>query len=361
MNINEFLLKYRQDSRPIEEIISLWSAKTLTDKFLNQKVGEGIILADLLLGDGIFDKNSLLLSKVSIESIEAFKNLMGEKADDISKVRELIVEKFVDGDSSVSGLISKIQGQIGEDIFKSTFANVELAESGSQAVWDAARITDSGTQYVQVKIYKDPSQVINKIKETNEKVSSVEIIGIENEVVTSVDFAVNEDIYEDVLKSASAEGVSNKIIKIPATQEEIRKRLSDDMATINDTNDLDLFFEDFFGIVGNATILHTAVNAFFYLKGQKDLESMIRDSAYSTAISSVGIGASMTTSVAVEAIIVEFGSAVALLGGPLGTALVFGVGIGARGITSRVFYRRHIVTVMTKTNADLKDLALRLR
>jgi hypothetical protein len=86
--------------------------------------------------------------------------LMGSVADSREEIERLILDKVDIGDAAVVGLINKIQGQLGEDLFVHEMgSSAQLAESGSQAGWDVRVGYEDAFRYVQVKIYEDANAV----------------------------------------------------------------------------------------------------------------------------------------------------------------------------------------------------------
>ena len=83
----------------IDAVVERWVHKREVDEFLATSVGTGVLLADLICGDGLQDS-------ISPELYAGFTALMKDKAASYTAVRQILLEKLNQGDSSVRGLIS---------------------------------------------------------------------------------------------------------------------------------------------------------------------------------------------------------------------------------------------------------------
>jgi hypothetical protein len=120
----------------------------------------GVMVADLFIGDPLRLAD---LPPLSQEFRSAFSELMGSKADTYEEVRNLILDKAEKGESSVFGLMNKIQGQFGENLFvTASEGKGSLANLGNQESWDISVNHGDSIQYVQVKVYEDPDGVMEK-------------------------------------------------------------------------------------------------------------------------------------------------------------------------------------------------------
>ena len=195
--IEEFYERYSDGpTQSFRNICDLWDKEEELDKLLHGAVVPGVVLGDLLVGDGLNDQ-------ISSELLDGFANLMGQKADSYDEVRRILREKLEDGDNAVFGLINKIKGQIGENEFtqeaQDAGLNARLAELGNQEAWDVAiDHADGTTQYVQVKMYSDAGGVLRHMQDVNNKLSGTEVILDGNRVVEAIDFAVPANIADEV-------------------------------------------------------------------------------------------------------------------------------------------------------------------
>jgi hypothetical protein len=346
--IHEFLEKHKLcESKPINLTIKKWVNEKKVDDFLFHSVGGGIIVADLLLGDGLIDQDA-----IAPEVLAGFKNLMKEKADSLEEVRAIFFEKMNNGEESLAGLINKIQGQLGEDQFVDAVGSAaQLANSGSQEGWDVAIDRGDFNQYVQVKVYNDADEVIERILETNQKVAAGFISG-NGEIVERIDFAVNDEIYSEVKSRVEEMGLPNEIFDIGASRESIRLSL-DQAGEVVGASPFEDMFSEFLGDTLTAAAIHTAAQGFLYWKGAKTSELAIEDAVYGTAISGVGIGASMLF----EAVVIsEIETASFFLLGPLGAVCTVGAGMGAKAVFKRLTDRRFTAKRLILDNGQLEKL-----
>jgi len=93
-----------------------------------------------------------------------------------------------DSPQALTGLLNKIQGQLGEDAFvKAVGHSAHLAPSGSQEGWDVVVHQHGVDQYVQVKVYIDANQAVEALKELQTKIDAGVLHG-GGHVIHSVDF-----------------------------------------------------------------------------------------------------------------------------------------------------------------------------
>ena len=136
ITIAEFYARYSGGpTKSFRIICDRWNKEEELENLLQTAVGEGVVLSDLLVGDGLNDQ-------ISPGLLDGFAELMGQKADSYDEVRNILFDKLQDGDSAVFGLINKIKGQIGENQFmqgaQAAGLNARLAELGNQEAWDIA-------------------------------------------------------------------------------------------------------------------------------------------------------------------------------------------------------------------------------
>ena len=357
MSIRRFVQKHgAAPRRPVKSVIANWLREKKAKDFLGQEIMAGILVADLLENPGLIDH------RVPEELRLAFKNLMGEKRDSHSEIIDLIKEKLEISPNSIDGLRWKIQGQLGEDVFVSKVGEAaKLAGSGSQEGWDVSIHHSDHVQYVQVKVYADADQVIEKIKQVNDKLSNGLIANESGSIVENIDFAVNDDIFEEVHQRVEELGLQNKILNIGKTHAEIQEAMKLGVDVAKD-GPFDAFFSELIGGIVAASAIHAASNAFLVWWGAKEQTRAIDDTLYSSAISAGGIGATMLTeAVLVEAaLFAELEVAAAIISGPIGGVLLLGVGIGARGLLKRITDRRHTSERLQKGNQELAKLCNRL-
>jgi hypothetical protein len=351
MNIAEFANKYSSAARPIETVVRRWIAEKQVRDFLGMTVLASVTVADLIIGDRLLDT-------ISPEVKEAFGNLMGAIADSREEIERLILDKVDIGDTAVVGLINKIQGQLGEDLFvRATGSSAHLAESGSQADWDVRVGYDEPFKYVQVKVYENANAV--PLESLKDKLEADGVFD-HDEVVNQLDIAVPWDIYDAVRERAVEIGYPGEILDLHLTRDEIRNQLLDSVQNVQ--NGLGHFFTELVGDIAVPAGIHMAVNAFLLYKGAKDRHSAVEDTLYSSAISAGGIIAAETfDQVLGHALLaLDLEDAAAIIASPAGGFLLLGVGIATRAILRRFADRRFVVRRLMLSNSELDSLTMRV-
>lgn len=126
MNIEEFSIQYGYEPlKKIDILVDKWEWEKEVDGLIDDVTGSGIIVGDILIGDGIRDQ-------ISKPLLEGFSELQGDKVGTFDKVRERLVEVDERGRASLLALKNKIKGQIAENDFREAMGDhAYLAESGS--------------------------------------------------------------------------------------------------------------------------------------------------------------------------------------------------------------------------------------
>lgn len=351
MNIETFLKKHvSSKTRSINETVKKWVLEKEVKDFLGMSVMTGVLVADLL-------KDGSLSDFISPDVANAFKELMGEKADSYHEIKRLIIEKASTSPASLEGLINKVQGQLGENEFiKLTGGLGKLAPSGSQEGWDVFIERAGGKQYVQVKIYKDAGQAIEKLKELNEKIEVGEITD-GSSMVKNVDFAVNSDIFDEVQEKANDLSIPSRIINIGKTKDELRGLLEESAENVTDP--WEHFFGELFGDMIPVIALHAAANAFQVYFRAKEKSAAIEATIYSSIISAAGYAAgSLVKTFLPELILLaEIEAAAAFLSGPVGI-IAIGTGVYIRAVLKRIANRRFFAERLHEENKRLEELCL---
>lgn len=341
MTIQEFAAKYGDAPKPIHSVVDRWVLEKQVDDLLGTTITGGVVIADLC-------KDGQLVDSIPAEVRAAFKELMKEKADTVEEIKTHLLEKTGD---SLDGLRRKIQGTMGELAFKNnTSGGAELAPLGNQRGWDVRVPRGSDEfQYVQVKVYEDADGVIRKMQQVQEELAAG-LIKDSEQVVRSIDFAVNEDIYDDVQQMAIERGLPCRVLRIGETREHFTDALNEAVECAGETP-LENFFEELMGGVCTGAALHAAVNGFLVWKGAKEQEEAIEDTAYSSLITAGGL----TSAYVAEAILVaQLESAAAVLATPVGAIALAGVGIYTRAILRRLADRRHFAKRLMAGNQELR-------
>lgn len=275
MTIKEFEKKYSGKTKKIFLVIDEWVLEKQIDDFLGTPLYGGLLISDLIKGEELVDSIPKIVK-------DGFRGL-GKKTDTIYEMKAKLLEEAKEGKDHIRGLISRIQGQIGENLFKeSVGGKAEFANSLNQRGWDIKINVPGDPQYVQVKVYDDANAAIAKLKEIQIALEKGKITDADK-AISQVDFAVNEEIFEKVQQKASELGIPAKIINIGASREEIVSALDTAIENVVESP-LNNFFEELLGGVCTGAALHVAVNGFLVWKGAKEKEVAVEDTAYSSAI-----------------------------------------------------------------------------
>ena len=318
MDIREFCLRHGREPRGIRAVMADWQLSelrtllsTATEKApeqtdvatgvaraMNKSVGDAVILGDFLRGN-------TLLDQIPPELRNAFTELMKVDRRDFGKMRSLLIEHFQtdDGgflpfdDPRVMGFVSKIKGQIGENLFKQHVGEAaSLATSGSQEGWDVAVRQANGThEYVQVKLYKSPTAVVQHMRKVQQKVLDGTLDGVDQDQVQQVYFAVPEDIHDEVRRLAERyDGLADMVYDktIPISALDAANLVTEGLENVG-PDQLAHFFGELLSGSVVAGSLHGVVNGFLWYKGSKVFSAAVADAAADSAVSSLGIGVAL--------------------------------------------------------------------
>lgn len=336
MNIEDFCRLHSGDVRDIQAVTQGWNLTEIHELLdaacEHGRQGEslrGVIGDAVILGDGLC--GGTLLDQIPPAVQEAFANLMDVRPGNVSEMRSLLLSHLQadDGgfrsfnDPGVVGFISKLKGQIGENLFaEHVGAAARLAASGSQEGWDVAVQQGDGVfEYVQVKLYGSASGVVQHMIDVQQKVTHGVLRGIDGETVNKVLFAVPEDIRADVVSLAGKhEGLAELVYEksIPINASNASALVTEGMSNVG-PDQLQHFFGQLLCGAVAAGALHAAVNGFLWHKESKELSAAFADTVTDTLVSTAGIGIGLVAESLIQ------------------TAVVSGVfGIGARIFISRV-------------------------
>lgn len=297
MKIDDFCSTFGGAARSINAVAQEWHVVEL-DRMLAKldvdATGSAVIIGDSLHGDGIRDQ-------IPRELKDAFHAVYKTQAHTYREMRETLLEHIQDengeffsfDDRRVQGFVSKLKGQLGENTFKRhAGAAAELAKSGSQKGWDVAITHDGTREYVQVKIYKDPADVIREMRKVNEGILSGSIAGVDGEVVESISFAVPENIAADIhdqIADRYPELIDIKIHTVSTTAGAAGKIVEEGLSSIGPGELAHLFDELLCGTLAAAS-LHALANGFLWYKGAKDFSDAYVDTVANTTLSAAGVG-----------------------------------------------------------------------
>lgn len=205
---------------------------------MRDATGGAVVLGDALQGGSVADRIPPAVQ-------EAFVAFMGKKADSLSEMRRVLFSQLraTDGgwrsfnDRAVMGFISKLKGQIGENIFVRHVGDAAcLPTSRIQEGWGVAvRQAHGAYEYVQVKLYGSASGVVRHMLDVQEKALNGTLTGVGEETVSSVFFAVPNDISEDVIRLAGRhEGLADMIYErgVPISAKDASGLVTEGMASV---------------------------------------------------------------------------------------------------------------------------------
>lgn len=276
-------------AKKIDDVLAEWDRdrlKRTPEDYLGFEALIALLVADANVGDGLLDQ-------ISPELLAAFTARRGESLDSYDEVRSYLQEMLARGDQSVNGVVSQIKGQIGELAFKDLAGgHAYLATSTNQEAWDVAiPHTHDATQYIQVKIYNSADAVIAKMAEVNKALAEKSITDGGN-AVSHIDFAINQNIFADVLQKQlqHPDLAGIKVYAIPINNADATDVVVDGFNNVGPSEIIHLFDEWFSGSLSSAC-LYAMANAFLVYKGNKTVAAATEATFVSTAISSPGIAA----------------------------------------------------------------------
>ena len=347
--IDGFVERHGPGARPIGDIVETWEHRRAAKDLADAVVVGGAMAADLIQGDGFRDQ-------VPEAVRDAVANLAREPKswEAYDAARCAIQETLAKGKESIDGWVNKYKGQLGEDLFAQRLGgNARLASSGSQAGYDVIHDTGNGPEYIQVKLYSDPSQIIEHMKKVQQRVLNGEILDEDSGLpVRSINWAVPHDIADDVRQGVQATpelaNVTVYSVGITADEAEGVIRSGIDAVGAEGLERFSDFFGDLAGGVATAVALQAAFVGFLWWKGQREAEEA-RDQIGDTVFTSAaGFGVALAAEEIADSL---------LFGGPLGFAL----GFTARQIVRRALSsRRAFVKHNAAVNGDLDALITRL-
>ncbi|MDB5344738.1 MAG: hypothetical protein JWP89_3115 [Schlesneria sp.] len=326
MRIDEFCTTFGEGVKSIDAVNQEWhiaEIDRMLGKLHTDAIGTGVMVGDALHGDGFRDQ-------IPSELRDAFRALMHKKADSYNEMRQILADKIRDGDGDflsfrdrrVQGFVSKLKGQIGENLFKEhAGAAAQLAESGCQEGWDVVVAQRDGLhEYVQVKLYANADNVIRKMREVHEKVSNGLIEGVNGETIERIDFAIPENIADAVkerIANQFPELIDIKIHTVGISATAAADIVHEGLNNVG-PEALEHLFDELLGGTMTAGALHALANGFLWYKGAKDFSDAFADTMASTALSTSGICLGLLASTLTNS-----------------TPISFAIGIGGRTILSR--------------------------
>lgn len=326
--IEAFAAAHSERARPIGDVVRRWNAQRAATDLADAVIVGGAMAADLLSGDGFRDQ-------IPIELRDAVAALSGaqKNAAAYDTARRAIASVLERGDENVAGWVNKYKGQLGENLFVEQLgAGARLASSGSQAGYDVVRESAQGLEYIQVKLYRDPAQVLDKMVEIQERLESGAIISAETgDVVGAISWAVPHDIVDEVRRLVAETPELGKTVvhSVGITADEAAAVVLQGVDAVGAegfeaTGD---FLGELGGGVGSVVGVQAAIVGFLWWKGERDAEEARAQIANSAVTSSAAFGVALAAEEIADSL---------LLGGPVGFAL----GLTARQVVGRALSSR---------------------
>lgn len=273
---------------------------------------------------------------------ETLKELSPGKFANETAMQEYFKGMIERGDKSVEGVINKLKGTLGELEFKHHLGDdiVRLSNSGSQKGWDLAINRDGVEEYVQVKMYNNAVGVIDKMEEVAEQLKNGEILNDTGEVIEKIDFAVGNDVYQD-LKNLDVESrFGVKLYEVPISSEEAAAPIAKDISDLTGWNE----FFDQLGLPVTAIAITGLRNAFLVAFGDKGKKEALANTAKQAVLAYVAVVGS------------HIGEAIALgLCPPLVPVAAIGGALWTRAVVKGMGHRFTLAELIEADNARLKN------
>lgn len=292
MNMKNFADKYAADALPVDALISRWRKRAL-EADIDHLFAIGALTADGFTGDGLSDR-------ISPELQEAMSTLLND-VESYGDSRALLRDFLTKDEKSIEGLINKIKGQVGENRFlEACGSKAELASSGSQEGWDIAIDHGNVIEYVQVKTYTNPNDVIRKMLEVHEKVESGQILH-GDAVVNHINFAVPYDIRDAVSEKMSnyPELAGIEVLSINITAAEAAEIVGEGLDNLG-PEALSHLFGELMGGTLTAAAIHSLLSSIRVLRGQMEIGDAAAQALGNTAISAAGYATGLAVEVALD-------------------------------------------------------------
>ncbi|WP_417804667.1 hypothetical protein, partial [Thalassospira lucentensis] len=290
MNRDTFLQKYGGESKPIQVVLSNWTDQEVEED-LNVLVLAGVLTADGAVGDGLSDR-------ISSDLHDGMTSLMS-KIESYGDARAYLREALEQNEETVRGIISKIKGQIAENKFAEASGDTaRLASSGSQEAWDVAVNHGDTIQYVQVKAYADPNNVVAKMREVQEKVDAGLIF--DNGVpVTEVDFAIPHDIIDAVQAKAAnyPELAGIDLIPLDITAAEAGAIVQEGLDNLG-PEALSHLFDELLAGTATAAVIFSMINAVKVWRGSMAADNAVVNTMGETLLAGAAYSAGLAAEVA---------------------------------------------------------------
>jgi len=350
MNIEEFYKKYNNvNTKPIKDTCEKWEKEKQIEDFLNLSITGGVTVGDYFTGDRTLDQ-------ISPDLFEGFKESMPRKDfQSYDDLREYLIENS----TKQAAITNNVKGKLGELKFieerKKLGINAELAPLGNQEGWDIKIDRGDYIEYVQCKTYSDVDDVMNKILELNNKLANREITD-GSMVLDKINFAVPNNISDEVRTKVSDLNLDNKIYEFNLTADEAAQFVKDGFSNV-EIFAFSNFFQELFKSSISVFALNSLAQAFLTYRRSKDLNQIISrktfiDSIEPSLISSGSISSGLIT----ESMLNQ----ISMIGGLPTFVLTFSTTLATREILKRVARRQDYVSWMIDQIKHTNNLVLNL-
>jgi hypothetical protein len=348
MTADEFASKYDStDTSQASKIVNRWRA----DRILDESIGGGIVLADLVHEDGLGDQ-------VPEGVLDAFHNLTGGEVSTYDQARERITQQLAENGGDVStGWVSTIKGRYGESQFLENADQLEgtvrLSDFSNQEGYDIVQTTaDGSSRYIQVKTTGNPDHVLHEMESLHQKVEAGEITTPEGEVVETIEFAVPSTISEEVQTEVASREMSLDVLPMETSATEAESAVKASADAIGPEVIDNLFLELAGGAVA-AGALHTLREGFLVYKGAKDMNQAAASLGKETALTTGGVSAGLMVETALRD--------AALAGEPTVMALTFGASVATRFALGDIAKRADHAQWTSIKTSQLEDRIAKIR
>ena len=318
MKINSFTQQLRHSHRTTSESIRRqYKKQKEVDALLGVIISEGRTLIDHLMSEDLKDQISATL-------YTGFMGMIGHNINSYDALRNSLLARIENGESSGLGLINKIKGQLAEKAFltalKDSGIQTTLANADNQEGWDIAIEKDGNMRFVQVTLDHDDETIINEITRVNDKLVA-RVLSYNNTAIERIDFAVPEYVYDLVVQAVYDEGMEVEVLRFGRTEGKFFGLAG--------------LFADLFdaGLTGGE--LQNLANAFLAYKGAKEIDAFLSDTALQLSITTIHAGSGSIAERLIQKI--------SMAGGIPASLLATAVLRTARTVATRTINRYHQV------------------
>lgn len=264
--------------------------KTIKDKVIESS--DAMTVAGYTIFDSLDGKiDDTKLTPVVQNSLSHVKNLQD------TNVKEHLEKLQNKGASSLLGLTNKVKGELAEQYVLEHDSTLKQATVINEEAWDLFQDSSAGTEYIQIKSYKDASGVLSEMQDVYEKLLEGKIEGINGEKVENITWGVSDNIFEELSLEKIKDKFGFEVFPIGITNDEITQIVGNDFQHTIDSNN---FFENF-GLPLFTMSLESGKNAYLYRTNRKDAKKAIQDTVTRSLISTLAVqGSFIAETVALE-------------------------------------------------------------